>query len=130
MTYDSYNGYNHSSQVQTIYPAGGGFTKVYETEDADTVGTLKIMDYNSRYTDKPPMEWVAYNYQNKWHYISRTIFIWGNIQYSFDMCNNNKTIYLNGKYYEMTTMPIEFWTSLPSSIKNNMQIINYKIHHS
>lgn len=128
MTYDSYNGYNHSSYVQTIYPANGGWTRVYETDDANTVESLRIMDYNRNFTDESPMEWVTYNYQNKLHYISRTIFIWGNIQYSFDMCNNNKTIYLNGKHYEMTTMPIEFWTSLPLSIKNNMQIINYKMH--
>ena len=128
MTHDSYNGYNNFSSVETIYPAGGGFTRTYVIDDASIIESLRIMDYNSSYTDDSPMEWVTYNYQNKLHYISRTIFIWGNIQYSFDMCNNNKTIYLNGKYYEMTTMPIEFWTSLPSNIKNNMQIINYKMH--
>ena len=128
MTYDSYNGYNNIAGMETIYPVDG-FTRVYDiSEDVNIVRSLKIVDYNSSYTDEPPMDWVKYNYQNKLYYISRTTFIWGNIQDTFDICNNNKTIFLNGKYYEMTTMPIEFWTSLPSSVKNNMEIVNLNMH--
>ena len=128
MTYDFNNGYNHTAGMETIYPVDG-FTRVYDiSEDVNIVRTLEIVDYNSSYTDEPPMDWVAYNYQNKLYYISRTTFIWGNIQDTFDICNNNKTIFLNGDYYKMTTMPIEFWTNLPSSVKNNMEITNLRMH--
>lgn len=128
MTYDFYNGYNHTAGMETIYPVDG-FTRVYDiSEDDNIVRSLEIVDYNSSYTDEPPMDWVAYNYQNKLYYISRTTFIYGYIQDTFDICNNNKTIFLNGDYYKMTTMPIEFWTGLPSSVKNNMEIINLNMH--
>ena len=128
MTYDFNNGYDHTASMETIYPVDG-FTRVYDiSEDVNIVRTLEIVDYNSSYTDEPPMDWVAYNYQNKLYYISRTTFIWGNISDTFDICNNNKTIFLNGDYYKMTTMPIEFWTNLPSSVKNNMEITNLRMH--